>query len=84
MSLGVGVLDSEDAVLILTSGTMMKATLDMDKIAAFSPRYIYCLLLYSPDTRFLNRRTGRTNLIKSILMQGIMYGSSDEAKFTRS
>ncbi|CAA7271672.1 unnamed protein product [Cyclocybe aegerita] len=57
-TLGVGVSSSTNLLLILTATTMMKVSLDLEKIQAFIPG------------------TGHTNLIKSIMMQAILYGAS--------
>jgi nuclear pore complex protein Nup133 len=38
-TLGVGVIQSEGTLLILTAATMMKATIDVDNVAAFDPQY---------------------------------------------
>ncbi|KAF8163334.1 methyltransferase type 11 [Crassisporium funariophilum] len=57
-TLGVGVSLSTNVLLILTATTMMKVTLDFEKIQSFIPE------------------TGRAHLIKSIMMQAILYGSS--------
>jgi nuclear pore complex protein Nup133 len=35
--LGVGVIEAESAVLVLTAATMMKAYVDMDQVAEFDP-----------------------------------------------
>ncbi|KAJ3516620.1 hypothetical protein NLJ89_g1011 [Agrocybe chaxingu] len=57
-TLGVGVSSSTNLLLILTATTMMKVSLDLEKIQAFIPG------------------TGHINLIKSIMMQAILYGAS--------
>ncbi|KDR81643.1 hypothetical protein GALMADRAFT_239719 [Galerina marginata CBS 339.88] len=57
-TLGVGVSPSTNLLLLLTASTMMKVSLDLEKIQAFMPE------------------TGHTNLVKSIMMQAILYGSS--------
>jgi nuclear pore complex protein Nup133 len=36
-TLGVGVIEAESAVLVLTAATMMKAYVDMDRVAEFDP-----------------------------------------------
>ncbi|KIM87137.1 hypothetical protein PILCRDRAFT_64451 [Piloderma croceum F 1598] len=59
-TLGVGVIEAESAVLVLTAATMMKAYVDMDRVAEFDPEM------------------GRAGLIKSIMMQAILYGSHAE------
>ncbi|TFK42541.1 hypothetical protein BDQ12DRAFT_732185 [Crucibulum laeve] len=59
-TLGVGVNQADNTLLVLTATTMLKASLDMEKITAFDPE------------------TGRTNLIKSIMMQAILYGALPE------
>jgi hypothetical protein len=38
-TLGVGVIQSEGTLLILTAATMMKATIDVDNVLAFDPQY---------------------------------------------
>lgn len=59
-TLGVGVSQTNNTLLVLTASTLMKVHLDMERILAFNPD------------------TGRTNLIKSIMMQAILYGPSPE------
>ncbi|KAF8892544.1 Non-repetitive/WGA-negative nucleoporin C-terminal-domain-containing protein [Infundibulicybe gibba] len=56
-TLGVGVVVSDSSLLILTAATMMKATLDIDRVSAF------------------DSDTGHANLVKSTMMQAIIYGS---------
>jgi nuclear pore complex protein Nup133 len=76
-TLGVGVMGSENAVLILTAATMIRASLDMDQIHNFNPEYVHCV--YGFLSFYLNiDRTGQANLIKSIMMQAIVYGSIAE------
>lgn len=36
-TLGVGVMENEPSILVLTAATMMKTTMDMDEVAAFHP-----------------------------------------------
>lgn len=36
-TLGVGILEGESELLILTAATMMKAYVDMDEVAQFDP-----------------------------------------------
>ena len=36
-TLGVGVIENEPSILVLTAATMMKTTMDMDEVAAFHP-----------------------------------------------
>ncbi|KAH9484254.1 Nucleoporin nup132 [Psilocybe cubensis] len=57
-TLGVGVSLTTNLLLILTANTMMKVSLDLDKIQSFRPE------------------TGHTALVKSIMMQAIIYGPS--------
>lgn len=38
-TLGVGVVQSESTLLILTAATMMKVTIDLDNVLAFDPQY---------------------------------------------
>ncbi|RXW20887.1 hypothetical protein EST38_g4970 [Candolleomyces aberdarensis] len=59
-TLGVGVHQGNNTLLILTASTMMQVQLSLDKIRRFNPQ------------------TGRTNLIKSIMMQAILYGAFPE------
>jgi nuclear pore complex protein Nup133 len=35
--MGVGAIEAESAVLVLTAATMMKAYVDMDRVAEFDP-----------------------------------------------
>lgn len=45
-TLGVGVMESESAVLVLTAATMMKAHVDLERVERFDPEYVpYPLLL---------------------------------------
>ncbi|KAF8910963.1 methyltransferase type 11 [Gymnopilus junonius] len=55
-TLGVGVSPSTNLLLVLTASTMMKISLDLERIQAFKPE------------------TGHTNLVKSIMIQAILYG----------
>ncbi|PPR00501.1 hypothetical protein CVT24_005524 [Panaeolus cyanescens] len=57
-TLGVGVSTATNTLLILTATTMMKVTMDLEKIQNF------------------RADTGRTHLLRSIMMQAILYGSS--------
>ena len=59
-TLGVGVHQGNNSLLVLTASSMMQVQLSLDKIRRFSPQ------------------TGRTNLIKSTMMQAILYGSLPE------
>ncbi|KAF5315570.1 hypothetical protein D9611_004731 [Ephemerocybe angulata] len=59
-TLGVGVLQDSNSLLVLTASSMMQVHLSLDKIRNFSAQ------------------TGKTNLIKSIMMQAILYGSFPE------
>lgn len=64
----------------------MKVTLDYDRVENFHPEYVHCLVahvLLSPSNSsiFLSSllivdRTGRSNLIQSIMTQAILYGSN--------
>ncbi len=36
-TLGVGVIESEDSLLVLTAATMMKTTVDLDEVSQFHP-----------------------------------------------
>jgi nuclear pore complex protein Nup133 len=61
-TLGVGVHQGNNSLLVLTASSMMQVQLSLEKIRRFSPQ------------------TGRANLIKSIMMQAILYGSLPEVK----
>ena len=73
-TLGVGVNLSTNLLLILTATNMMKVSLDLEKIKAFRPEYVTIFPVFGPS--HLLCRIGRTNLIKSIMMQAILYGAS--------
>lgn len=83
----MGVLESQSELLILTAMTMMKVTLDYDRVENFHPEYVHILLPTFSNTyltllvRFSllimdMNRTGRSNLIQSIMTQAILYGSN--------
>ncbi|KAF9476583.1 methyltransferase type 11 [Pholiota conissans] len=57
-TLGLGVSQDSNFLLILTATSMMKVSLDLEKIDSFMPE------------------TGHTNLVKSTMMQAILYGAS--------
>ncbi|KAF9533020.1 hypothetical protein CPB83DRAFT_903494 [Crepidotus variabilis] len=57
-TLGVGVSPTNNFLIILTATTMMKVSLELEKIQGFRPEI------------------GRTNLIKSTMMQAILYGAA--------
>ena len=71
-------------MLILTATTIMKVAIDVDNVLAFDPQYdcslvIQAFLLTSPSCR-----DGQTKLIKSIMMQAILYGSLLEVRIRYS
>jgi nuclear pore complex protein Nup133 len=74
-------------VLILTAATMMKAYVDMDRVAEFDPE---CVAIGSgPSALCLPicaciARMGRAGLIKSIMTQAILYGSHSEVRMCSS
>ncbi|KAF9013861.1 hypothetical protein BDQ17DRAFT_1320576 [Cyathus striatus] len=68
--LGVGVNQADSSLLILTANTMMKTDLDLDKINMFDPTLAVKLTF--------SHSVGRTNLIKSIMTQAILFGSLPE------
>jgi nuclear pore complex protein Nup133 len=39
-TLGVGVTESENTLLVLTSGTMIKVQMDTENISSFDPEYV--------------------------------------------
>jgi nuclear pore complex protein Nup133 len=55
-TLGVGVVGSENAVLILTATTMLRASLDMDQIHNFNPEYVHRFCGFRP---FMSASTER-------------------------
>lgn len=60
-TLGVGVIEGQSELLVLTAATMMKAYFDMDQIVKFDPEYVLPLqrVLTIPISflQFLDRDT---------------------------
>jgi len=77
-TLGVGVIESEGTLLILTAATMMKAIIDVENVIAFDPQYDPSLVTRSSD--LICCRHGQAKLIKSTMMQAIMYGALPEVR----
>lgn len=74
-TLGLGVSFSSSLLLVLSATTMMKVSLDLERIEAFKPEYVFIDLELCPSLNCIYR-TGNTNLIKSTMTQAILYGSS--------
>lgn len=45
-TLGVGVVQGESEVIVLTVGTVMKVSVDMDAVGKFHPGYAHCPCIF--------------------------------------
>lgn len=48
-TLGVGVVEREASLLVLTAATMMKTEIDLDEVAQFHPEYVFGEVLDRAD-----------------------------------
>lgn len=78
-TLGVGVVPNESEFLVLTAATMMKAYVDMDEVAKFDPEWVWFILVILIMLIIsFDGSVGRANLIKSTMVQAILYGPYPE------